>query len=123
MHASLTRLSKLDRSTRVCCAHEYTQDNLRFAWMVEPDNRALAARIHAVWAMRRLGAATVPSTIGEERATNPFLRCREASIRWAVGEAFPDTDLNDSVAVFTALRAWKDRKDHRAIPDTNLPAG
>ena len=121
MHRSLTRLAQLERATRVCCGHEYTQDNLRFAWMVEPDNRALAGRIQAVWAMRSLGAATVPSTIGEERATNPFLRCREASIRWHVGEAFPGTDLDDSLAVFTALRAWKDRKDHRAIPDEELP--
>ncbi|KIG13419.1 Hydroxyacyl glutathione hydrolase [Enhygromyxa salina] len=52
MRASLARLMALEDSVRVCCAHEYTEDNLRFAWSVEPDNNAPAARIRSVWAMR-----------------------------------------------------------------------
>ena len=62
MHASLARLAALADDTKVCCAHEYTEDNLRFAWSVEPDNEALAARIRQVWALRAEGGCTVPST-------------------------------------------------------------
>ncbi|MBW2256562.1 MAG: hydroxyacylglutathione hydrolase, partial [Deltaproteobacteria bacterium] len=67
MFDSLLRLAALDGETRVCCAHEYTQDNLRFAWSVEPDNEALADRIRRVWAVRSEGRSAVPSTIEEER--------------------------------------------------------
>jgi hydroxyacylglutathione hydrolase len=101
MHDSLARLAQLPGDTRVCCAHEYTQDNLRFAWSVDPDNTALAARIHQVWHLRAQGHATVPSTIAEELATNPFL----------------GLDLT----AFTARRALKDRKLYKAITDTELP--
>jgi len=121
MHASLQRLATLPPETKVCCAHEYTQDNLRFAWSIERDNPALAQRIQGVWAIRRMGGSTVPSTIGEERATNPFLRVNEPTIRWAITEAFPDVDPENKVALFAALRAWKDQGDYRAMPDDVLP--
>jgi len=121
MHASLERLATLPPETKVCCAHEYTQDNLRFAWSIERDNPALAQRIQGVWAIRRVGGSTVPSTIGEERATNPFLRVKEPTIRWALTEEFPEVDPRDNVALFAALRAWKDRGDYRAMPDDVLP--
>ena len=121
MHESLTRLAGLDGDTRVCCAHEYTQDNLRFAWSVEPDNRALARRIRAVWATRASGGSAVPSTIAEERATNPFLRPQSPTIRSAVRTAFPDRTLNTAVEIFAATRALKDRKDYRASNDRSLP--
>ena len=121
LYASLQRLAKLPPETKVCCAHEYTQDNLRFAWSIERDNPDLARRIRGVWAIRRMGGSTVPSTIGEERTTNPFLRVREATIRWAVSEQFPETDIRDEVATFAALRHWKDRGDYRAMPDDVLP--
>ena len=121
MYVSLKRLAGLAAETRVCCAHEYTQDNLRFAWSVERDNPALAQRIQGVWAVRRVGGSTVPSTIGEERATNPFLRVHEPTIQWSLTEQFPNLDAADPVAAFAALRRWKDAGDYRAMPDDVLP--
>ncbi len=121
MFASLSRLAALDPATRVCCAHEYTEDNLRFAWSVEPENEALAARIRRVWAIRAEGASAVPSTIGEERATNPFLRHESAALRARVAAAMPDRDLSSPEAIFAATRALKDRKDYRSMADSALP--
>lgn len=121
MFASLRRLMELDASTRVCCAHEYTQDNLRFAWSVEPDNDALAERIRRVFALRAEGKCAVPSTIGEERATNPFVRQASATLRRKLAEAWPGRVLDTPEAIFAATRALKDRKDYRAIPDSALP--
>jgi len=121
MYRSLTTLAALDSRTRVCCAHEYTQDNLRFAWSVEPDNEHLAARIRESWAVRGQGRSTVPSTIALERDTNPFLRSSSPTIRAAVGRAFPERKLDTDVEVFAATRALKDRKDYRSIGDDQLP--
>lgn len=78
MFANLQRLAALPEDTRVYCAHEYTLSNGRFALTVEPDNAALAARVAAVEAARARGEATVPTSIGEERATNIFMRARDA---------------------------------------------
>ncbi len=121
MHESLKRLAALPPETRVCCAHEYTEDNLRFAWSVEPDNDALAERIRKVWALRAEGKCSVPSTIGEERASNPFLRFAQTTVQKAVADAFPDDDLSAPVDVFAATRRLKDRKDYRERPDHVLP--
>jgi hydroxyacylglutathione hydrolase len=74
MHANLQRLAALPPATQVYCAHEYTLSNGRFALTVEPDNQALLRRMAAVEAARAAGEATVPTTIGLERATNPFMR-------------------------------------------------
>jgi len=78
MHANLQRFAALPDDTRVYCAHEYTLSNGRFAAHAEPDNRAIAERLARVEAMRAAGEATVPSTIGEERETNPFMRASSA---------------------------------------------
>jgi len=121
MHASLARLAQLDPATRVCCAHEYTQDNLRFAWSIEPDNEALAARIRAVWAARARGEATVPSTIAQERATNPFLRGDSPTIRARVGAALPEASLASPSEVFAATRKLKDSKAYKQLDDSALP--
>ncbi|MEM1413313.1 MAG: hydroxyacylglutathione hydrolase [Myxococcota bacterium] len=121
MHASLQTLAALDPATRVLCAHEYTQDNLRFAWSVEPDNEALAERIRDVWAVRAKGGCTVPSTVGLERATNPFVRTGSATLRAALVAAFPERELGDDAAVFAATRALKDRKDYKSRGDDVLP--
>jgi len=106
MTASLRRLAALPADTRVYCAHEYTAANLRFALTVEPGNAALQRRSLACAALRERGEPTVPSTICEELATNPFLRCDEPEVRRAAqaraGRALPDT-----AAVFAALREWK----------------
>ena len=74
MHESLGRLMALPNETKVYCAHEYTQANARFAVTVEPGNAALAARAADIDRARAAGQPTVPSTIGLERATNPFVR-------------------------------------------------
>ena len=76
MFANMARLAALPDETRVYCAHEYTLSNGRFALGVEPDNAALAARMVEVEAARARGEATVPTTIGLERATNIFMRAR-----------------------------------------------
>ncbi len=91
MSASLARLMALPDATQVYCAHEYTQSNARFAVTAEPDNAALAARVVAIDALRAAGTPTVPSTIGLERATNPFTRARsvaEFAERRAAKDAF-----------------------------------
>lgn len=79
MFANMQQLGTLDDATRVYCAHEYTLSNARFAVTVEPDNAELAARLAAVESARAAGEATVPTTIGAERATNPFLRAASAA--------------------------------------------
>ncbi|MFT4621794.1 MAG: hydroxyacylglutathione hydrolase [Myxococcota bacterium] len=123
MHASLMRLASLPGATAVCCAHEYTSDNLRFAWSVEPDNAVLADRIRAVWATRALGGCTVPSTIAMEQATNPFLRPGSATLRATVAAAWPGRVVASHADVFAAARALKDRKDYRSLDDAALPLG
>jgi len=111
MAASLARLAALPDDTAVYCAHEYTEANLRFALAVEPRNPAVQRRARDVAALRAEGRPTVPSTIGLERATNPFLRCGEAAVIAAAREREGLEGRNsaaDPLAVFTALRAWKD---------------
>lgn len=103
MWRSLGRLRALPDDARVYCAHEYTQANARFALTVEPGNAALVARAQAIDAARAKGRPTVPSTMGEERATNPFLRPESAEIRARLGLR----DADDT-AVFAAVRKRKD---------------
>lgn len=105
MAQSLARLAALPDETAVYCAHEYTQANLRFALAVEPGNRRLQNRAAEVAAARAQGAATVPSTIAIEKATNPFLRCREPEVLASAQRRVPEA--RDEVAVFGALREWK----------------
>lgn len=105
MHASLSRLAALPGDTRVCCAHEYTLSNLRFAHAVEPGNAALSAYIVRCEDLRQQGLPTLPSTVATERAVNPFLRASQAEVRAsAVDQGAAGTD---PVSVFTALREWK----------------
>lgn len=118
MFDSLLRLAGLPEETQVCCAHEYTQDNLRFAWMVEPGNSALAERIARVWALRAEGGCAVPSTVADERATNPFLRPGSSELIARVRELSPGVVLDRPVEVFAATRALKDRGLHK---DTVVP--
>ena len=107
MAASLAKLAALAPTTLVFCAHEYTLANLRFARHVEPGNAALEQRIIDDSAKRAAGLPTIPSTIGLELATNPFLRYREAAIRASLEQADRlDPDAGPQAA-FAALRAWK----------------
>jgi hydroxyacylglutathione hydrolase len=105
MLASLDALAALPADTRVCCAHEYTLSNLRFARAVEPGNAALADYERHCQQLRAEGQPTLPSTIGTERAINPFLRSREPAVTRSVRERAPTA--TDEVAVFAALRQWK----------------
>ena len=107
MHASLQRLAALPADTRVCCGHEYTLANAAFACTVEPDNAALAARRAQAVGQRAIGQATLPSTIGDERACNPFLRCNVPGVRDAVATRLGRPPV-DTVETFAILRDWKD---------------
>lgn len=121
MHDSLQRLAALPGDTRVCCAHEYTQDNLRFAWSLEPGNAALAERIRRVWALRAEGGCSVPSRLEEERETNPFLRTGSEELVASVRAALPDAPLEAPLDVFTATRRLKDLGAYKARGDEGLP--
>lgn len=107
--ASLRRIASLPPETRCYCAHEYTLANLGFAEWVEPNSPALAERFAEARALRAAGEPTVPSTLAEELATNPFLRTAEPSVV-AAAEAFAGRSLQNETAVFTALRQWKDSR-------------
>lgn len=106
MVASLTKLAALPDATQIFCAHEYTLANLRFAAEVEPANADLNARIQREQAKRELDIPTVPSTIGVEKSTNPFLRFREPAIADRLIAA-GHLSIREPIAVFTALRHWK----------------
>jgi hydroxyacylglutathione hydrolase len=101
MLASLERLAALPDGTRVCCGHEYTRANCTFARSLDPANEALAARAARADAQRATGAPTLPSTLAEERACNPFLRIDAPALRQALGG-------NDRVERFAELRRRKD---------------
>lgn len=103
MWNSLSKLRRLPDDTRVYCAHEYTQSNARFALTVDPDNDALRTRAKVVDSVRAAGRPTVPSTLGEERATNPFLRADDPALAAAVGLRGADP-----VEVFAEVRRRKD---------------
>jgi hydroxyacylglutathione hydrolase len=104
---SLDALAALPADTRVCCAHEYTLSNLRFARAVEPTNEALTQYLASCEARRASGVPTLPSRIDTERSVNPFLRSREASVRSALSTRFGlDAHAGDA-DVFAALRQWK----------------
>ena len=119
MHEALNvKLAKLPDATRVYCGHEYTEANLRFALTLEPGNAALTARMAAVKARRAHAASdwhdagdaemTVPSTLADERATNPFMRASSAELYASVRKQLPDTP-SDPVSVLGAVRALKDK--------------
>lgn len=103
MWASLSKLRALPDDARVYCAHEYTQANARFAAAVDPDHAPLRARIAEVEALRARGEPTVPSTLGEEKACNPFLRAGDPALAARIGMAGAP-----AVAVFGELRRRKD---------------
>lgn len=107
MHDSLSKLAALPADTRVCCTHEYTLSNLRFAAAVEPANTARAAYQARCEDLRRQGQPTLPSSIALECQINPFLRCTEPAVAAAArAQGAPD---DTAVAVLAALREWKNR--------------
>jgi hydroxyacylglutathione hydrolase len=103
MVASLRKLAALPPDTKVYCGHEYTQANARFAATVDPDNPKLKARAKEIDALRAEGKPTLPTTIGRELETNPFLRWDDKAIRRTLG-----MEDADDVAVFAEIRKRKD---------------
>ena len=108
MYASLQKLVSLPDDTLVYCGHEYTLSNIRFAKTVEPANAALEAREARDRRLRDAGKPTVPSTLGEEKATNPFLRCLEPAVVDSANK-YLGARIADPVRVFAAIRDWKNR--------------
>ncbi|HSV70917.1 MAG TPA: hydroxyacylglutathione hydrolase [Methylibium sp.] len=105
MHASLSRLVALPGDARVCCAHEYTLSNLKFARAVEPGNGVLAAYAAHCAQLRERDLPTLPSTLATERAVNPFLRVDAPEVHASALAHGAQGD--DAVSVFAALRQWK----------------
>ena len=105
MHQSLSRLAALPGQTQIYCAHEYTQANLRFAQAVEPHNRALQQRITEVNRQRANNQPSVPSSLAEELATNPFLRTDQPSV---IQVARHRGSATTPAEILGVIRAWKD---------------
>ena len=93
-------------NTKIYCAHEYTQQNLNFANCVEPSNADITHRLKKVKEKRRHDQITLPSSIGEELKTNPFLRCDKKNIRESIFNKY-NVQGNDT-EIFEAVRNWKD---------------
>ncbi|BAZ90747.1 putative glyoxalase II [Raphidiopsis curvata NIES-932] len=102
MVESLTQLRALPDNTRVWCAHEYTWNNLRFALTVDSENQELQKRFTEVTALRQLQQPTVPSLLGIEKQTNPFLRWDQPSLQLAVNSS-------DPIQTFAKIRGMKDK--------------
>lgn len=107
MCSSLAKLTNLGKETLVYCTHEYTLANLRFAAACEPGNLLTHLRTTQVKRQRENGQISLPTTIGLELATNPFLRCTNQQIIDSA-ESFVGGALADEIATFAAIRAWKD---------------
>ena len=104
MWRSLGKLMALPDGTKVYCGHEYTLSNARFALGIEPDNAALAKRAAEIEATRTRGEPTIPTTIGSEKATSPFLRAAEPALRRNLG-----LSSASDAEVFAEVRRRKDR--------------
>lgn len=107
MLASLGKLAALPGHTVVCCTHEYTLSNLRFAMAVEPGNADLAAYQAKCIRLREQGQPTLPTSIAQELLVNPFLRTRQATIMQAARHF--DASARDETTVFAAIRQWKNQ--------------
>jgi hydroxyacylglutathione hydrolase len=107
MYNSLQTLGALSPATTIYCAHEYTATNLRFAFEVEPGNQALTQRMEDVRAARAQGRPTVPSTLVDELATNPFMRCGVPEVK-AAAERRVGRRLDRESDIFAVVRRWKD---------------
>ncbi len=106
MMASLTKIAALPHDTRVYCTHEYTLSNMRWARVVEPGNQDLQRWQEQATAQRTQGQPTLPSSISQELACNPFLRAQQPAVTQAASQ-WAGHQLNTPVEVFAALREWK----------------
>lgn len=118
MHASLQKLAALPDTTQVCCAHEFTQSNLRFAQTVEPDNVAIQEHAQRCETLRKQGLPSLPTTLALEKAINPFLRLHAPAVQQSALHFLQQSSQQSHTAalnrhltpeqLFAALRAWKD---------------
>ncbi|NLA50566.1 MAG: hydroxyacylglutathione hydrolase [Alcaligenaceae bacterium] len=106
MLQSIDKFGKLSHNTHVYCAHEYTLSNIDWALSVEPNNQALHEWSRQARELRAQNLPTLPTTIAQEQATNPFMRVREQSVIEAV-QSYVGAELHETEAVFGALREWK----------------
>ena len=120
MHRSLSRIGTLDPNTLICCAHEYTVDNLWFALSLEPQNISLLKRLRETKRECSEGGTVVPSPLWLEKKTNPFLRCDESSIISAIQQLYPDRKFETESQIFAAMREAKNRKWYRENPIPDL---
>ena len=107
MLASMDKFKALDNGTLLYCGHEYTENNLKFASAVEPENTAIQSRLLDVQSLRARGKPTVPATLALEKETNPFLRHDQPAVIKAASD-YADKTLTDPGDVFAAVRQWKD---------------
>ena len=107
MQHSLASLAGLPESTEVFCAHEYTLSNLDFARAVEPGNQDIQQQIAHCADLRQQNLPTLPSSIGIELKTNPFMRCQQPAVISAAQQRSGE-QLNDPASVLRVIRAWKD---------------
>ena len=107
MLASLDKLATLPGSTVVCCTHEYTLSNLRFALAVDPGNSALAAYHAECVKLREADQPTLPTSIAQELLINPFLRTRQTALISSARHF--DAAAHDDTSVFAAIRQWKNQ--------------
>ena len=112
MYESLMRLSRLADTVRVCCAHEYTVDNLKFAAFIDPENMYVRTRFENASRRVERGETTLPSSIAEERLTNPFLRTFDKQLLQSVS-SIAGQEVKVGVELFTLIRTLKDQKIHR----------
>ncbi|HVC28287.1 MAG TPA: hydroxyacylglutathione hydrolase [Gammaproteobacteria bacterium] len=107
MSRSLGKLAALPDSTAICCGHEYTMANLRFARVVEPGNRDIMDYATEAAELRSRNLPTLPSTLGRERSVNPFLRCDTPAVVTAA-QRHAGHALQGPIEVFAVIRSWKD---------------
>lgn len=107
MHASLQQIATLPANTRIACAHEYTLSNLKFARAVEPSNSALLQYSAHCEALRQKQLPTLPSSLAQELAINPFLRCDVKQVMQSALSFRPDTQTQNPASVLATLREWK----------------
>ncbi len=107
MYHSLQKLARLPASTQIYCGHEYTEANLRFAKILEPENSEIQKRILYVHNRRKDQNPTVPAPLSLELKTNPFLRCEKKSVLDAIYRRLGH-HITDPIDIFTEIRSWKD---------------
>ncbi|MFQ5470990.1 MAG: hydroxyacylglutathione hydrolase [Gammaproteobacteria bacterium] len=107
LYHSLNRFAALPSNTKVYCTHEYTLSNIKFALEIDPENPELQQRKLETEKLRKAGCPSLPTTIGLEKSTNPFMRCNVQTIKIAVERHF-NAHYRTEMEIFTALRKWKD---------------